>query len=71
MVSSVVGSRERWELYIVTDGVMVGILLGEGAYIGFFKSLLAQHVSDVTASIVRSTTVVFRAIGFCVGDRSI
>jgi hypothetical protein len=30
----------------------------------FLKSLLAQHVSDVTASIVRSTTVVFTAIGF-------
>jgi hypothetical protein len=25
----------------------------------FLKSLLAQHVSDVTASIVRSTTVVY------------
>jgi hypothetical protein len=29
----------------------------------FLKSLLAQHVSDVTASIVRSTTVC-TAIGF-------
>jgi hypothetical protein len=27
---NVVGSREGWELYILTDGVMVGILLGEG-----------------------------------------
>jgi hypothetical protein len=26
---NVVGSREGWELYIVTDRVMVGILLGE------------------------------------------
>jgi hypothetical protein len=25
MVPNVVGSREGWELYIVTDGVMVGI----------------------------------------------
>jgi hypothetical protein len=31
MVPNVVGSREGWELYIVTDGVMVGILLGKGA----------------------------------------
>jgi hypothetical protein len=30
----------------------------------FLKSLLAQHVSDVTASIVRSTTVVFAVISF-------
>jgi hypothetical protein len=29
-VPNVVKSREEWELYIVTDGVMVGILLGEG-----------------------------------------
>jgi hypothetical protein len=28
-------------------------------YSFFLKSLLAQHVSDVTASIVRSTTVVY------------
>jgi hypothetical protein len=27
-----VKSREGWELYIVTDGVMVGILLGEEAH---------------------------------------
>jgi hypothetical protein len=27
MVPIVVGSREGWELYIVTDGVMVGIIL--------------------------------------------
>jgi hypothetical protein len=32
MVPKVVKSREGWELYIVTDGVVVGILLGEGAY---------------------------------------
>jgi hypothetical protein len=31
MVPNVVKSREGWELYIVTDGVMVGILLGEGS----------------------------------------
>jgi hypothetical protein len=31
MVPNVVKSREGWELYIVTDGVMVGILLGGGA----------------------------------------
>jgi hypothetical protein len=30
MVPNVVKSREGWELYIVTDGVMVGILVGEG-----------------------------------------
>jgi hypothetical protein len=30
MLPNVVKSREGWELYIVTDGVMVGILLGEG-----------------------------------------
>jgi hypothetical protein len=29
-VPNVVGSREGSKLYIVTDGVMVGILLGEG-----------------------------------------
>jgi hypothetical protein len=29
---NVVGSRERWELYIVTGGVMVGILLSEGVH---------------------------------------
>jgi hypothetical protein len=29
MVPNVVKSRERWELYIVTDGIMVRILLGE------------------------------------------
>jgi hypothetical protein len=26
MLPNVVGSREGWELYIVTDGIMVGIL---------------------------------------------
>jgi hypothetical protein len=31
MMPIVVGSREGWELCIVTYGVMVGILLGEGA----------------------------------------
>jgi hypothetical protein len=31
MVPNVVGSREGCKLSIVTDGVMVGILLGEGA----------------------------------------
>jgi nicotinamide riboside transporter PnuC len=31
MVLNVVKSRDGWELYIVTDGVMVGLLLGEGA----------------------------------------
>jgi hypothetical protein len=31
MVLNVVKRREGWELYIVTDGVMVGILLGEGS----------------------------------------
>jgi hypothetical protein len=31
MVLNVVKIKEGWELYIVTDGVMVGILLGEGA----------------------------------------
>jgi hypothetical protein len=31
MVPNVVKSREGWELYIVTDGVMVSMLLGEGA----------------------------------------
>jgi hypothetical protein len=30
-VPNVVGSREGWELYVVTGGVMVGILLSEGA----------------------------------------
>jgi hypothetical protein len=30
MVPNIVGSREGCELYIVTDGVMVGILLDEG-----------------------------------------
>jgi hypothetical protein len=28
-VPNVVGSREGWELYIVTGGVMVGILLSD------------------------------------------
>jgi hypothetical protein len=32
MVPNVVKSREGWELYIVTDGVMAGILLGEGVH---------------------------------------
>jgi hypothetical protein len=32
MVLDVVRSREGWELYIVTDGVMVSILLDEGAH---------------------------------------
>jgi hypothetical protein len=27
MVPNVMGSRERWELYIVTGGVMVGMLI--------------------------------------------
>jgi hypothetical protein len=36
MVPNVVKSREGWELYIVTDGVMVGILLGEGSQLGSF-----------------------------------
>jgi hypothetical protein len=31
MMPNVVGSREEWELYIVTGGVTVGILLGDGA----------------------------------------
>jgi hypothetical protein len=30
MVPNIVKSTEGWGLYIVTDGVMVGILLGEG-----------------------------------------
>jgi hypothetical protein len=30
MVPNVVKSREVLEVYIVTDGVMIGILLGEG-----------------------------------------
>jgi hypothetical protein len=33
-------------------------------FLMFLEILLAQHVSDVTAFIVRSTTVVFSAIGF-------
>jgi hypothetical protein len=32
MVPNVMKNRERWELYIVTDGVIVGVLLGEGAH---------------------------------------
>jgi hypothetical protein len=28
---NVAGSREGWKLYIVTDGEMIGIYLGEGA----------------------------------------
>jgi hypothetical protein len=32
MVPNVVKSREGWELYILTDGVMVGILLGEASF---------------------------------------
>jgi hypothetical protein len=32
MVPNVVGNREGWELYIVTDGVMVGILLSLGTH---------------------------------------
>jgi hypothetical protein len=31
MEPNVVKITEGWELYIVTDGVIVGILLGEGA----------------------------------------
>jgi hypothetical protein len=31
-IPNVVGSREGWELYIVTGSVMVGILLSEGAH---------------------------------------
>jgi hypothetical protein len=31
MVPNVLGSREGWELYIVSGGVVVGILLGKGA----------------------------------------
>jgi hypothetical protein len=31
MVPNVMKSRKGWELYIVTDGVIVGILLGEGS----------------------------------------
>jgi hypothetical protein len=31
MVNNVVKNREGWELCIVTDGLMVGILLGEGS----------------------------------------
>jgi hypothetical protein len=34
MVPSVVKNREEWELYTATDGIMVGILLGEGAQCG-------------------------------------
>jgi hypothetical protein len=34
MLPDVVGSREGWELYIVTDGIMVGILLDEGNQLG-------------------------------------
>jgi hypothetical protein len=43
MMPNVVGSREGWELYIVTDGVMVGILLGEGAQWSFHD--IGHHLS--------------------------
>jgi hypothetical protein len=37
-------TREGWELYIVTDGIMVGILMGEGSQCEkqavFWQSLL-------------------------------
>jgi hypothetical protein len=36
MVPNIVKSSEGWELYIVTDGVMVGILLGEEDHLGSF-----------------------------------
>jgi hypothetical protein len=43
MVPNVVGSREEWELCIVTDGIIVGMLVGEGAHIA---TLL--YVTDVS-----------------------
>jgi hypothetical protein len=43
MVLNVVKIREGWELYTVTDGVMVGILLGEAAQMGSFTQLYPNH----------------------------
>jgi hypothetical protein len=42
-------------------------------FVMFLESFLlfAQHVLDITASIIRSTTVVYAAIGFYVEGRSI
>jgi hypothetical protein len=49
--------------YILVRNVFILVQLNV-QFLMFLKSLLAQHVSDVTASIIRSTTVVFTAIDF-------
>jgi hypothetical protein len=51
--------------YILVTNVFILAQLNV-QFLMILKSLLAQHISDVTASIVRSTTVVFSAIGFFV-----
>jgi hypothetical protein len=53
MVPNVVKIREGWELYIVTDGVTVRILLGEGAHwahwgiltVTLFITIYSSHLS--------------------------
>jgi hypothetical protein len=49
--------------YILVTNVFILVQLNV-QFLMFLKRLLAQHVSDVTASIVWSTTVVFTTIGF-------
>jgi protein-S-isoprenylcysteine O-methyltransferase Ste14 len=49
--------------YILVTNVFILVQLNV-QFLMFLKSLLAQQGSDVTASIVRSTTVIFTAIGF-------
>jgi hypothetical protein len=41
MVPIVVKSREGWELYIVTDGIMFGTLLGEGSQCGILHTVIS------------------------------
>jgi hypothetical protein len=52
--------------YILVTNVFILVQLNVLYNILFVKSLFAQHVSDVTASIVRSTTVVFHSHRFLV-----
>jgi hypothetical protein len=55
MVSNVVGKREGWELYFVTDGIMVRILLGEEA-LAVYQILLTYLLTPWSTVLLEKLT---------------
>jgi hypothetical protein len=70
MVPNVVKRSEGWEPYIVTDGVMVGILLGEGSQCGKRAHHINTHIHNIL-STAPQLSISQKALGMLTEDGNV